>query len=115
MIRRPPRSTQSRSSAASDVYKRQDATGIRVGLAFGASAEFIVGEQARAPEWVRRARAEWLWRLTRDPKRLARRYLVEGPGEWWRLQRDSSAEPPRSPNTPKADTPNAGGPKADGP
>ena len=27
MIRRPPRSTQSRSSAASDVYKRQTATG----------------------------------------------------------------------------------------
>src|SRR5680860_147213 len=27
MIRRPPRSTQSRSSAASDVYKRQDKTG----------------------------------------------------------------------------------------
>ena len=26
MIRRPPRSTQSRSSAASDVYKRQDET-----------------------------------------------------------------------------------------
>src|SRR5450756_842105 len=29
MIRRPPRSTQSRSSAASDVYKRQVQTGIR--------------------------------------------------------------------------------------
>ena len=28
MIRRPPRSTQSRSSAASDVYKRQD--GVRI-------------------------------------------------------------------------------------
>src|SRR5450756_3112578 len=27
MIRRPPRSTQSRSSAASDVYKRQDSSG----------------------------------------------------------------------------------------
>ena len=27
MIRRPPRSTQSRSSAASDVYKRQDKIG----------------------------------------------------------------------------------------
>src|SRR5450756_1010810 len=27
MIRRPPRSTQSRSSAASDVYKRQDLEG----------------------------------------------------------------------------------------
>src|SRR5450756_1418122 len=28
MIRRPPRSTQSRSSAASDVYKRQDLNGV---------------------------------------------------------------------------------------
>src|SRR5450756_344346 len=28
MIRRPPRSTQSRSSAASDVYKRQRHTGV---------------------------------------------------------------------------------------
>ena len=28
MIRRPPRSTQSRSSAASDVYKRQDEIGL---------------------------------------------------------------------------------------
>src|SRR5659263_101608 len=28
MIRRPPRSTQSRSSAASDVYKRQDFAGV---------------------------------------------------------------------------------------
>ena len=32
MIRRPPRSTQSRSSAASDVYKRQ-------GIAYSTSAE----------------------------------------------------------------------------
>src|SRR5680860_509766 len=31
MIRRPPRSTQSRSSAASDVYKRQDAVGPEIG------------------------------------------------------------------------------------
>src|SRR5450756_2911136 len=30
MIRRPPRSTQSRSSAASDVYKRQGAGGRRL-------------------------------------------------------------------------------------
>src|SRR5450756_3242614 len=30
MIRRPPRSTQSRSSAASDVYKRQALLGLRL-------------------------------------------------------------------------------------
>src|SRR5450756_3224975 len=32
MIRRPPRSTQSRSSAASDVYKRQHLHGLGLGL-----------------------------------------------------------------------------------
>src|SRR5450756_3151479 len=35
MIRRPPRSTQSRSSAASDVYKRQALIGDRADLALG--------------------------------------------------------------------------------
>eukprot|EP01016_Furgasonia_blochmanni_P006048 TRINITY_DN1240_c0_g1_i3.p1 TRINITY_DN1240_c0_g1~~TRINITY_DN1240_c0_g1_i3.p1 ORF type:complete len:110 (+),score=30.49 TRINITY_DN1240_c0_g1_i3:2-331(+) len=33
MIRRPPRSTQSRSSAASDVYKRQDLSGMHPWIA----------------------------------------------------------------------------------
>ena len=32
MIRRPPRSTLDRSSAASDVYKRQDLQGAAVGV-----------------------------------------------------------------------------------
>src|SRR5450756_2021428 len=35
MIRRPPRSTQSRSSAASDVYKRQDKVGALSVFAMG--------------------------------------------------------------------------------
>ena len=35
MIRRPPRSTQSRSSAASDVYKRQGVGGAVVVVATG--------------------------------------------------------------------------------
>src|SRR5450756_2811162 len=38
MIRRPPRSTQSRSSAASDVYKRQD---VAASVALDAFAELI--------------------------------------------------------------------------
>ena len=35
MIRRPPKSTQSRSSAASDVYKRQDLIGIPLRITVG--------------------------------------------------------------------------------
>lgn len=64
------------------------------GTAFciGASVEFIVGEQRRAPLPLRRAGLEWVWRLSTDPRRLARRYLVDGPRifpmawRWWRAE-----------------------------
>src|SRR5450756_1375460 len=44
MIRRPPRSTQSRSSAASDVYKRQtDALPVRPGGGVRLRSELCIG------------------------------------------------------------------------
>src|SRR5450756_1364470 len=46
MIRRPPRSTQSRSSAASDVYKRQDLTPL-----FAPRAVAIVGASDDPLKW----------------------------------------------------------------
>lgn len=48
-------------------------------LCIGASIDFIVGAQRRAPRMVQRANLEWAWRLASDPRRLARRYLVDGP------------------------------------
>src|SRR5450756_2720710 len=48
MIRRPPRSTQSRSSAASDVYKRQAIESVIAGeVHAGASRGFLVGPPCR--------------------------------------------------------------------
>lgn len=44
-------------------------------LSIGASLDFIVGTQVRAPSWVRRLALEWAWRLLRNPKRLAGRYV----------------------------------------
>ena len=41
MIRRPPRSTLDRSSAASDVYKRQDPDGRNAGLGRGAAGDQV--------------------------------------------------------------------------
>jgi exopolysaccharide biosynthesis WecB/TagA/CpsF family protein len=55
------------------------ATGARVTAAFGASTEFIAGVQQRAPEALSRVGAEWAYRLYKEPRRLARRYLAEGP------------------------------------
>ena len=50
-----------------------------VGLCVGASLEFIVGDKRRAPGWMQRAGLEWAFRLGSEPRRLWRRYLVEGP------------------------------------
>lgn len=56
---------------------RRDATG--VGLCCGASLDFLSGRAKRAPHWMRKARLEWLHRLAHEPRRLMRRYLVDGP------------------------------------
>ena len=55
--------------------------GIARGLAFciGASVNFMTGAERRAPLWVQRLGLEWLFRLSMDPRRLAKRYLVRGP------------------------------------
>lgn len=53
--------------------------GSTVGLAVGASIDFVAGAQRRAPRWVSRIGFEWLYRLAREPRRLWRRYLVDDP------------------------------------
>ena len=52
---------------------------IGVGLCIGASLDFLTGRKARAPRWMQRASLEWLHRLLSEPRRLWRRYLIEGP------------------------------------
>ncbi len=47
-------------------------------LCIGASLLFLAGEEKRAPEFVRRVNCEWLFRLAQSPRRLAKRYLVDG-------------------------------------
>lgn len=46
----------------------------------GAAVDFAAGTIKRAPALVRRWGLEWLWRLGSEPRRLAHRYLVRGPG-----------------------------------
>jgi exopolysaccharide biosynthesis WecB/TagA/CpsF family protein len=55
--------------------------GIARGLALciGASLNFLTGVEKRAPTWMQCMALEWLYRLLRNPRRLAVRYLVRGP------------------------------------
>ncbi len=45
----------------------------------GAAIDFAAGTATRAPRWVSRAGLEWAYRLVREPRRLARRYLLRDP------------------------------------
>jgi len=68
---------------------------VGLGLCVGASLDFLAGRTKRAPKWVQQARMEWLFRLMSEPKRLWRRYLIEGPKifaiwqSWKRVQKKS--------------------------
>jgi N-acetylglucosaminyldiphosphoundecaprenol N-acetyl-beta-D-mannosaminyltransferase len=50
-----------------------------VALCVGASVDFLTGRQQRAPELFRRLSLEWLHRLLSQPRRMFRRYVIEGP------------------------------------
>lgn len=70
---------------------------VQVGLAGGAVIDRLAGRARDAPEWVARLGLEWLVRLAREPRRLAKRYLVGLPRflaatvvlrmrrGWWRI------------------------------
>jgi len=45
----------------------------------GAGIDLAAGRFRVAPRWMTRIGAEWLFRLVQEPRRLARRYLIEDP------------------------------------
>jgi N-acetylglucosaminyldiphosphoundecaprenol N-acetyl-beta-D-mannosaminyltransferase len=59
------------------LVRRGRASGI--GLCIGASLAFAAGTMDRAPRWMQGAGLEWLHRLASEPRRLWRRYLIDGP------------------------------------
>ena len=58
-------------------------------LCVGAAVGFLIGAQTRAPRFLQRVGLEWSWRLISQPRRMARRYLIDGPMivpialRWW--------------------------------
>lgn len=48
-------------------------------LGVGASFDFYAGNVRESPEWMGNLGLEWLFRLTQEPKRLWRRYVILNP------------------------------------
>jgi N-acetylglucosaminyldiphosphoundecaprenol N-acetyl-beta-D-mannosaminyltransferase len=55
-----------------------ESTGI-VALAVGAAFDFLSGTKPQAPVWMQRTGTEWAYRLSREPRRLGRRYIWGNP------------------------------------
>jgi N-acetylglucosaminyldiphosphoundecaprenol N-acetyl-beta-D-mannosaminyltransferase len=56
---------------------------IKVFLAIGATIDFEAGQLSRAPKWMSEVGLEWFYRLIAEPRRLWKRYLVEGTHFFW--------------------------------
>ena len=50
---------------------------VKVALCVGATIDFIAGEKSRAPVWMQKIGMEWLHRIRSEPRRLAKRYMVD--------------------------------------
>jgi alpha-1,3-mannosyltransferase len=56
-----------------------DKAGARLAIGVGALFDFLADAIPRAPLWMRRAKLEWLYRLSLEPNRLWKRYMVFTP------------------------------------
>ena len=50
---------------------------VKVALCVGATIDFIAGEKSRAPVWMQKIGLEWLHRMLSEPRRLAKRYIID--------------------------------------
>lgn len=59
------------------ILHNREKLGVPLSLGLGASLDFEAGNIKRCPKWMADYGVEWLFRITQDPKRLAKRYLVD--------------------------------------
>ncbi len=57
--------------------------GVKVWMALGATIDFEAGNVKRAPKIYQKLAMEWLYRFTREPKRLFHRYFVDDMKFFW--------------------------------
>jgi N-acetylglucosaminyldiphosphoundecaprenol N-acetyl-beta-D-mannosaminyltransferase len=56
-------------------------------LGVGAAFSLLAGAKPQAPRWMQRVGLEWLFRLSVEPRRLWRRYLIQNPRFVWHFAR----------------------------
>ncbi len=69
------------------IARNQPHLRVPVAIGVGGVFDFLAGEVPRAPEWMRQAGIEWLYRLIKQPWRW-RRILVAVPLFLWTAMRE---------------------------
>ena len=64
-------------------------------MGIGAQLDRFAGKVERPPAFVMRMRVEWVYRLAREPRRLAKRYLLGNAAFLTRVVRQKLARRPR--------------------
>jgi UDP-N-acetyl-D-mannosaminuronic acid transferase (WecB/TagA/CpsF family) len=59
------------------ILTNRDRLDVPLVLGVGALFDFTAGLVDRAPQFIRQARLEWAYRLSREPRRLLKRYTVD--------------------------------------
>lgn len=59
------------------MYAHCNELGVPISFGLGASFDFEAGNIRRCPKWISDIGFEWAYRITQDPKRLAKRYFVD--------------------------------------
>jgi N-acetylglucosaminyldiphosphoundecaprenol N-acetyl-beta-D-mannosaminyltransferase len=58
--------------------KYRNQIGAKLNIGVGAAFDFFTGSKKRSPLFIQKLSLEWAWRLIQEPKRLYRRYLIQG-------------------------------------
>lgn len=59
------------------IHKYRKELNVPISLGLGASLDFEAGNIKRAPKWMSDNGLEWLYRLSKEPKRMFKRYIVD--------------------------------------
>jgi len=67
------------------IHERLHRLDVPVAIGVGAAFAFVAGTVPRCPGWIGRIGFEWVYRFLREPEKLWRRDLIDGPRFLWHL------------------------------
>jgi len=71
------------------MHRHRDSLSVPLMMGVGAAFDFHTGRVKQAPTWIQESGLEWLFRMIQEPRRLWRRYLINGGEFIWNVALES--------------------------